>query len=274
MTHIPTELAIWERSQRRCPPEKVQISVIIPTLQEERTLKSLLERFDDATIERYGIEVVVSDGGSSDQTVAIAQRYADVVAMHRAHRRQTIAEGRNVGAYLSHGETLVFLNADCMPADWERFWHAVAQWASGGGPYATYAALAAPVEVLPAERQWSDTIVHSMFNAYIIAAARLGFGVGRGECHLVRRWLFERIGGYAASLAAGEDFEFLHRARQWSRIGIPQELLVYESPRRYRRWGYPRLLGQWFLNWVGAMFLRRSMVREWSPVRESEPQSR
>ncbi len=265
----PAELSIWERPQQRCAPVNIRISVIIPTLQEERYLSDVLNRFDQATITRYGIELIVSDGGSSDATATIAQQHADVVVVHCAARRQTIAEGRNVGALLAHGEALVFLNADCVPADWERFWTFVAEWAAGNGPYADFAALAAPVEVSPAERRWSDRIIHAAFNAYLSMAAALGFGVGRGECQVIRRWLFERTGGYTASLAAGEDFEFLHRARRWTRVAIPRELLVYESPRRYRQWGYRRILWQWFLNWLGALVMHRSVVSEWSPVRDT-----
>lgn len=263
------ELDVWERSPRRCSADHVRLSVIIPTLEEEQTLGRLLERFDDSMLQRYGIELIVSDGGSSDATVAIARHYADVVVVHRARRRQTIAEGRNVGAYHSHGEVLVFLNADCVPADWDLFWETVYQWALGQGRYARYAALAAPVTVEPSEQRWSDRIVHTFFNAYLTTATLLGAGMGRGECQLVRRWLFERIGGYAASLVAGEDFEFLARARRWTRVRIPRELMVYESPRRYRKWGYPSLLRQWFVNWVSAVFLHRSVVSEWSPVRDS-----
>lgn len=265
---LPADVTIWERSPRRLRSEQVRISVIIPTLEEEKTLPRLLAQFDGATLECYGIELIVSDGGSRDGTAEIARTHADVVVVHGSSRRQTIAEGRNVGACLARGRTLVFLNADCIPADQERFWQTIAEWTAECGRYARYAVLAAPVEVLPAERQWSDRFVHGCFNAYLRLAAAAGLGVGRGECHVVRQWLFEQTGGYAASLAAGEDFEFLHRARRWTRVALPPELCVYESPRRYRRWGYRRILWQWLLNWLGALLVQRSISHEWSPVRE------
>ena len=259
---------VWRREPARLSPEQIRISVIIPTLQEEKSLPRLLSLFDDASINCYGIELIVSDGGSTDSTVDIARAFADVVIVHSSQRRQTIAEGRNVGAQIAQGQTLVFLNADCIPAQWEQFWQTIAEWAAEYGPYASYAVLAAPVLVHPLERQWSDRIVHACFNAYLQLAARMGLGVGRGECHAVRRWLFERTGGYTSSLAAGEDFEFLHRARKWTHVAIPHELCVYESPRRYRRLGYLRILSQWFLNWISALIARRSHSAEWTPVRD------
>ncbi|MCX7930491.1 MAG: glycosyltransferase [Chlorobi bacterium] len=268
MTAAIGDVVVWERLPQRLPADAIRISVVIPTLQEERGIESLLNRFDDATIQEWGIEIIVSDGGSTDATVQIAQRYADRIAVYRGQRRQTIAEGRNIGAQLGCGETFVFLNADCVPANWEQFWSVLTEWSRGNGPYAHCVALAAPVEIAPQQRQWSDRIVHGIFNAYLRCAVALGAGVGRGECQIVRRWLFERIGGYDSALAAGEDFEFMHRARRWTPIALPKELLVYESPRRYRRWGYRRILWQWFINWVNAVFLHRSIVSEWLPVRE------
>jgi len=268
MRQLSTDVLLWERSPQRLRSEQVRISVIIPTLEEEKALPRLLARFDDATIERFGIELIVSDGGSKDATAEIARTHADVVAVHASARRQTIAEGRNVGARLARGQTLVFLNADCVPANWQCFWQTIAEWTAERGRYLRYGVLAGPVEVHPAERRWSDRIVHGCFNAYLRLAAAAGLGVGRGECHVVRRWLFEQAGGYAASLAAGEDFEFLHRVRRWTRVALPPELRVYESPRRYRRWGYRRILWQWFLNWLGALLVQQSISREWLPVRE------
>lgn len=262
------EIAVWERSPRRLSAETVRLSVVIPTLQEERALARLLPRFDDATIERYGIELIISDGGSRDRTIEVAQQYADVVVMHRAARRQTIAEGRNLGATVARADVLVFLNADCVPANWQQFWETLAKWAAPGGPYCRFAALAAPVKVAPEERRLSDAIVHAAFNAYLQCATRIGLGVGRGECQVVRRWVFEKAGGYNPSLVAGEDFEFLHRVRRWTPVAIPRALCVYESPRRYRRWGYRRILWQWFLNWFSAIVMHRSAAKEWTPVRD------
>ena len=67
-------------------------------------------------------------------------------------------------------------------------------------------------------------------------------GMGRGECHIVKRELFERAGGYDESLGAGEDFElYTRRLRKYGKIVICKDLTVYESPRRYRKFGYIRV---------------------------------
>ena len=95
----------------------------------------------------------------------------------------------------------------------------------------------------------------------------LGMGMGRGECHVMRAETFRSSGGYDAALAAGEDYELFLRLHRTGRIAFLREVTVYESPRRYRRYGYARITMLWLLNGLGVLFLKRSMVQEWTPVR-------
>ena len=84
------------------------ISVIIPTLNEERSLASTLTALVPAAVEGLVCQVVIVDGGSNDQTLAIAEESgAEVV---------TSAKGRGVqlahGAQVAKNDWLLFLHAD------------------------------------------------------------------------------------------------------------------------------------------------------------------
>ncbi len=213
------------------------------------------------------MELIVSDGGSSDATVSMAREVADLVIVHVEERRQTIAEGRNAGARAARGEILIFINADTIPAEPGVFFYFVERWRIRQGKFGDRDALACPVEVNPSERKWSDVLFHTFFNNYLKLISLLNIGVGRGECQIVRRSVFEEVGGYNQRLAAGEDFDLFARIAKHHSIAIANELLVYESPRRYRRYGYVRILWSWFMNWVGATFFSRSVSKEWEVVR-------
>ena len=81
-----------------------KISIIIPVLNEakilERTLSELRSELGDH-------ELIIVDGGSTDGSVPIAERYGKVVASARGRAKQL-----NVGAAAASGDILVFLHAD------------------------------------------------------------------------------------------------------------------------------------------------------------------
>lgn len=89
----------------------MDISVIIPTLNEERGLSHCLQNVRTAFPEA---EIIVCDGGSSDQTCRIAQGGGALVC--RAPRGRGVQ--LNAGAGMARGEILLFLHADTLlPAD-------------------------------------------------------------------------------------------------------------------------------------------------------------
>lgn len=81
------------------------ISVIVPTLDEEKiiasTLKSL-ENFDSS------LEIIIADGGSTDKTLELAKSYSTRVIKTQTGRGSQL----NAGAREATGEALLFLHAD------------------------------------------------------------------------------------------------------------------------------------------------------------------
>jgi glycosyltransferase involved in cell wall biosynthesis len=244
-------------------PRTPSISVIIPAFQEAGRLPNILSQFTPALRGRHGIEVIVSDGGSADGTVAIARSCADVVVEHRGPRRQTIAEGRNRGADVARGTVLVFLNADVTIADPDALFDAVAGAFRGG----RVVAAACRVMVDPAEETPFDRRFHTAFNGWCRLLSSLGVGMARGECQAVSAELFRKAGGYNETLAAAEDYDLFRRLALKGQIRFLSGVTVYESPRRYRSLGYPRVLWLWFTNALSVTFRGRARSDEWTPVR-------
>lgn len=241
------------------------ISLIVPALNEEKLIDGMLQTFPRELRRKCGIELIVSDGGSSDRTPEIARDHADIVARHVESRRQTIAEGRNLGAEQARGDILVFINADTVPQDGEAFIRGLVEFAAEGDPGTV--AFACPVYIAPGERRWSDSLFHNFFNNYVRLLNLIGLGMGRGECQIVRRDPFRAVGGYEKHMAAGEDFDLYRRLTAKGKIGHRHEFRVYESPRRFRRFGYLRVLFEWTLNALAVMILGRSISKEWEEIR-------
>lgn len=92
------------QSLRRAMGLGVRISVIIPALNEEVTIRQAIE----SAWRAGGAEVIVADGGSTDRTLEVAGQCAcRVVQTGRGRARQQNAAARQAG-----GDTLLFLHAD------------------------------------------------------------------------------------------------------------------------------------------------------------------
>lgn len=239
------------------------ISVIIPTLQEEKLLERTLYQFTPELKQRFQIEVIVSDGGSTDRTVEIARQYADIVIEAVPGNRQNISMGRNIGARAAGGEIFIFINADTSIEDIEHFFEEMIRIITKPNVVAA----TCRVGVHQDEERLSDRLFHTAYNWLFYFENLLGLGMGRGECHVIRRSIFFAVGGYNESIAAGEDFELFVRLKKMGKIAFMNHLRVNESPRRYRKYGYIRISILWFLNSISVLLFHRSLNKEWEPVR-------
>jgi rSAM/selenodomain-associated transferase 2 len=87
----------------------MRLSIVVPALNEAPRIGSLLDML--APLRAAGVELIVVDGGSADDTRAIAHARADrVVASPRGRARQM-----NAGAGAASGDVLLFLHADSRP---------------------------------------------------------------------------------------------------------------------------------------------------------------
>ena len=84
----------------------MKISIIVPVLNEAEGIAAMLAGL--VPLRNRGNELIVVDGGSSDDSAALSRRAADRVASARRGR----ANQMNAGAALARGEILLFLHAD------------------------------------------------------------------------------------------------------------------------------------------------------------------
>jgi rSAM/selenodomain-associated transferase 2 len=84
------------------------ISIIIPVLNEEKTIKKCLLQFID---QPPPFEIIVVDGGSTDQTkqIVISSNIARLIESDKGRGRQL-----NAGAKFAKGKVLLFLHADTL----------------------------------------------------------------------------------------------------------------------------------------------------------------
>jgi glycosyltransferase involved in cell wall biosynthesis len=239
------------------------ISVIIPTLNEAKLLPRLLRQFTSELRATYDLEIIVSDGGSSDDTLEIARAQGCVIVPHSGDEIQTIGGGRNAGADVARGDILVFLNADVLVSAMNVLFSETVKALRAPGVVAATCS----VHIPPEEETISDRMFHYVHNGYVRFLNFIGEGMGRGECQIVLRENFRAVGGNNPALAAGEDYDLYRRLRRRGAIRMLRQVTIYESPRRFRKFGYPAIIWDWTKNALTVLVRNKSASKVWEAVR-------
>lgn len=201
------------------------VAVIIPVLNDATALERCLAVLQP--LRQQGLQVIVVDGGSNDDSAALAGPLADQVLISEPGR----AVQMNSGACATQREWLVFLHADThLPAE---FPNVVLAWRYGRVSWG-YFALRLSGRGVPLR------IVEWCINqrSYLT-------GVGTGDqCLFVRRELFERVGGYPP-IALMEDLALCKLLRKHSRPLWVSRAVSTSS----RRWEERGVLSTVWLMW-------------------------
>jgi len=202
------------------------LSIIIPTLNAEKSLASCLSALVPATVRGLVREVVIVDGGSSDKTTEIAdQAGATLVTSQKGRGTQL----RN-GADAAKQNWLLFLHADTvLSVGWEeeveKFLQQVESGRFAGNQVA--AAFRFALDDFGVRPRWLETMV-----ALRCALFRLPYG---DQGLLIHRNFYARLGGYP-DVPLMEDVGLVRRVG-WRRLVMLRSTAV-TSPERYRRDGY------------------------------------
>jgi len=213
----------------------VRISVIIPALNEATAIAASLA----ALPRRDGVEVIVADGGSSDDTRASAEAAgARVITAPRGRGPQM-----NAGAKASNADVLCFVHADTrLPADaWELIEIALTRESVAGGAF----------HLAIDGQGWFYRFTAR--NANI--RSRLAGAPYGDQAFFVRRADFEALGGYR-NLAYCEDLDFIRRLRKRGRV-VLLPASVFTSARRWQQRGRLRVTLRngtlFFRYWLGLL---------------------
>jgi GT2 family glycosyltransferase len=173
-------------------------TVIIPVLNNPHGLMRCISAILQ---EGIPVELIVVDNGSTDETCAVAELYADRVLSCPGI---TVGAMRNQGAQVARGQVLVFTDSDQMPAEgWlATGLAALAREESAGMVGARYHA---PLDSTWVAKTWDLQRRYSDLPGDIewLQAGNL----------FVRREAFERVGGFRTDLIASEDVDLSFRIR-------------------------------------------------------------
>lgn len=239
------------------------ISIIIPTLNEEKALESTLK---DLTLNlTIPHEIIISDGKSTDETVAIAKKYTDKVIVHSENYRQNISAGRNAGAKEAKGEFLAFMDADCHLENPDRFFSLLLERLAKDQKIL---AVTVAIKVFPKEETLSDRIFFGFLNnAVRFQNNVLKKGESTGEFQMIRKEAFDKVGGFREDLITREDGDMFFRLSRIGRTFFDPTLRVLHTGRRAHKIGWPKMIFLWFINSLSVFIFNKAYSKEWTVVR-------
>lgn len=212
------------------------IAVVIPVKNEADEITACLAHL--ATFSGYNLHTVVVDGGSTDNTLALAKKSADLVLSATGGR----AGQMNAGASACHTDIVIFLHVDTRLPN--TFFEDVMRMHRNG-----YGWGFSPVRL--SGKPWMLRVIERMIS-WRSRLTRIATG---DQVFVVTRKTFERLNGYAP-IALMEDVEWSQRCK---RLKLPPFVFsqpVATSSRRWEQKGILRtIVLMWrlrFLFWIGV----------------------
>ena len=191
------------------------LSIIIPTLNEDKLLPRLLESLEKQDIGEY--EIIVADAGSDDRTLDIAREYDCKLV-----QGGTPAKGRNNGAKAASGDILLFLDADVVVDS--HLAEALQEF--------DYRGLDVASCYLTVDRSRVGKFLFEVL--YNLPIRLLENTLPHGaDFILVKRYLHTKIGGFNEEVKITEDHVYVRGAAKLGKFGLLRSIKVATSPRRY-----------------------------------------
>jgi glycosyltransferase involved in cell wall biosynthesis len=238
----------------------MKVSVVIPVRNEQASIRALLERLLNQTLPPA--EIVITDGGSTDDTAAIISEFIARGAPINLIRSSPAlpGRGRNLAAAQAQHEWLAFIDAGTTPEpNWlESLAKAVAS--DTDVVYGTY-----------------EPVTDSQFKVCAVMAYIAPPFVNEGKlvrpCSVVsvlmKRSVWETVGGFPEHLRSAEDLLFMRKidAADFKIVRAPDALVHWEI--QATAWGtFKRFIGYARSNmraglwheWQARVFVRHGLL--------------
>ncbi len=240
----------------------MRISVVVPVRNEEHTISELLDSLKHQTL--TPAEIIIADGGSTDRTVEIVEAYErGPLTIHLIRGGQGFpGRGRNLGTARAVNEWVAFIDAGVKPSP---------QW---------LASLAAV-----AEAPGDDDVVYGSYepvtNTLFEECAAIAFvppPVNMGShsirtrstaSALIRRSVWEVVGGFPEDLRSAEDLVFMNRIDDagFRTAHAPEALVrwsiqptLWKTFRRFTTYSHNNIRAGLWRSWQARIFLRYGLL--------------
>lgn len=243
-------------------PNSIEISVVVPVRNEAKTIRALLEGLLGQTFPPD--QIVITDGGSVDETCAIIQEFVDRGAPVTllTDRDSLPGRSRNIAAAKARNDWLAFIDAGITPEhDWlQALADQIVEPAHADVVYGSY-----------------EPVIDSFFTecaaiAYVPPPAMTEAGPVRPysiASALMPRAAWEKAGGFPEHLRSAEDLVFMQRveAAGFRIVRAPSAIVhwsiqpgLWPTFRRFVVYARNNMRAGLWRNWQRQIFLRYALT--------------
>jgi len=199
---------------------KIKYSFIIPTFNSSKTLEKCLKSIKQQKLKNS--EIIVVDDCSTDNTVDIARRYADLIIIKE--KRSGPAKSRNLGWKKSKGDILIFVDSDVYLGK---------TWAK---------------EILPLLKKYDGVVSSLKSESHDVTFEEWEEAA---NFFVIKRKVLEEVGGYSEIFpyAAGEDSDLLIRLLKKG-YKIRNQKVSYIHDTSYKRYRKENIFKKFFKSYL------------------------
>jgi glycosyltransferase involved in cell wall biosynthesis len=211
------------------------VSIVIPSKDEELYIKRTL---DALNLQIYSnVKIILADSNSTDSTLEIARKICpDIIVVEGG----LPAKGRNEGAKATKSEYILFIDADITFRDND----AIKKMLSSIIENNLDAVGTTPVYL--GEPDVRANIIFRINNIITILLSKF-YPFGIGGCFLIKREVFEKLGGYDEKAYQAEDW-LLSKQIDPKKFKIIPKLITQDN-RRFKKLGYFNMIKLIWKNW-------------------------
>lgn len=219
------------------------ISVIIPVYNEAASISGLLNHLDTHSKSGKITEVIIVDGGSTDETIPLARSFSEngsrlplvICESEKGRARQM-----NAGANIARGDVLYFLHADTFPP--AGFDDAILKQVQNGNNAGCFR--------MKFDSKHPVLIFSQYFTRFNFKACR-----GGDQSLFVVRRIFDSLNGFDEEFEIYEDCDFIGKIYDQYKFTVIKDYVI-TSARKYARNGTMKLQYHFTMihikKWLGA----------------------